>query len=137
MALDASRSETEAALTRQREFVADASHELRTPLTSVLSNLRAAPVDACRARTRRSPSPRCARRGACAGWSPTCCCSPAPTPAASATRQSVDLRQVVRDAAGEAMPLADDHDLSVSLADGDCAAADRARRRPTTCTGWS
>jgi two-component system OmpR family sensor kinase len=38
-ALDASRSETEAALRRQREFVADASHELRTPLTSVLANL--------------------------------------------------------------------------------------------------
>ncbi len=38
-ALDASRAETEGALTRQREFVADASHELRTPLTSVLANL--------------------------------------------------------------------------------------------------
>jgi signal transduction histidine kinase len=37
--LDASRAETEGALTRQREFVADASHELRTPLTSVLANL--------------------------------------------------------------------------------------------------
>jgi two-component system, OmpR family, sensor kinase len=38
-ALDESRGETEAALARQREFVADASHELRTPLTSVLANL--------------------------------------------------------------------------------------------------
>ena len=38
-ALDTSRSETEDALRRQREFVADASHELRTPLTSVLANL--------------------------------------------------------------------------------------------------
>ena len=38
-ALDASRGETEDALRRQREFVADASHELRTPLTSVLANL--------------------------------------------------------------------------------------------------
>jgi len=38
-ALAASRSEQEAMLTRQREFVADASHELRTPLTSVLANL--------------------------------------------------------------------------------------------------
>jgi two-component system, OmpR family, sensor kinase len=37
--LDAARSESEAALVRQREFVADASHELRTPLTSVLANL--------------------------------------------------------------------------------------------------
>ncbi len=38
-ALDAARTETEGALARQREFVADASHELRTPLTSVLANL--------------------------------------------------------------------------------------------------
>lgn len=37
--LAAARSEREAALRRQREFVADASHELRTPLTSVLANL--------------------------------------------------------------------------------------------------
>ena len=38
-ALDQAREETEAALGRQREFVADASHELRTPLTSILANL--------------------------------------------------------------------------------------------------
>jgi len=38
-ALGSSRAETEGALARQREFVADASHELRTPLTSVLANL--------------------------------------------------------------------------------------------------
>jgi len=38
-ALDAARTETEATLSRQRAFVADASHELRTPLTSVLANL--------------------------------------------------------------------------------------------------
>lgn len=37
--LSAARSERETALSRQREFVADASHELRTPLTSVLANL--------------------------------------------------------------------------------------------------
>jgi two-component system OmpR family sensor kinase len=37
--LDDAHAETEAMLTRQRRFVADASHELRTPLTSVLANL--------------------------------------------------------------------------------------------------
>ena len=37
--LDAARGEREAAMQRQREFVADASHELRTPLTSILANL--------------------------------------------------------------------------------------------------
>jgi signal transduction histidine kinase len=37
--LDQARSEREATMKRQREFVADASHELRTPLTSVLANL--------------------------------------------------------------------------------------------------
>ncbi len=37
--LDAARAEREAAMNKQREFVADASHELRTPLTSILANL--------------------------------------------------------------------------------------------------
>ena len=37
--LDAARAEREAAMQKQREFVADASHELRTPLTSILANL--------------------------------------------------------------------------------------------------
>ncbi|HEY0632923.1 MAG TPA: histidine kinase dimerization/phospho-acceptor domain-containing protein, partial [Thermoleophilaceae bacterium] len=39
MALGQARSETQSALDRQRQFVADASHELRTPLTSILANL--------------------------------------------------------------------------------------------------
>jgi signal transduction histidine kinase len=37
--LGEARTESETALSRQREFVADASHELRTPLTSILANL--------------------------------------------------------------------------------------------------
>ena len=43
--LGAARSETEASLARQREFVADASHELRTPLTSILANLELLEAD--------------------------------------------------------------------------------------------
>ena len=50
--LDAARAEREAALKRQREFVADASHELRTPLTSILANLELLQADAARTPTR-------------------------------------------------------------------------------------
>jgi len=39
------RTESETALSRQREFVADASHELRTPLTSILANLELLETD--------------------------------------------------------------------------------------------
>ncbi|HEY1596553.1 MAG TPA: histidine kinase dimerization/phospho-acceptor domain-containing protein, partial [Thermoleophilaceae bacterium] len=45
IALDSARSETQAMLERQREFVADASHELRTPLTSILTNLELLEAD--------------------------------------------------------------------------------------------
>jgi two-component system, OmpR family, sensor kinase len=37
--LEASQADRDAAMEKQRAFVADASHELRTPLTSVLANL--------------------------------------------------------------------------------------------------
>jgi len=43
--LDRARSKTEAALERQRDFVADASHELRTPLTALLANLEMLSTD--------------------------------------------------------------------------------------------
>jgi signal transduction histidine kinase len=118
MALDASRSETEAALARQREFVADASHELRTPLTSVLSNLEllestlhgedaeiAESALRSSRRMRRLVADLLLLARADAGR--------------EATRVSVDVRDIVRDAAGEALPLAGDHELSVSLPNGD------------------
>ena len=38
-ALEASQADRDAAMQKQKAFVADASHELRTPLTSVLANL--------------------------------------------------------------------------------------------------
>ncbi|MCX6393255.1 MAG: HAMP domain-containing sensor histidine kinase [Solirubrobacterales bacterium] len=44
--LDMARGRSESALTRQREFVADASHELRTPLTSLIANLELLESDA-------------------------------------------------------------------------------------------
>ena len=97
--LSAARTETEAALARQREFVADASHELRTPLTSILANLELLEAELDRRAARRWPARRCARRAACAGWWPTCCCWPAPTPAARPPRAPVDLAAVAREAA--------------------------------------
>ena len=121
MALDASRSETEAALSRQREFVADASHELRTPLTSVLSNLEllqstlegedaeiAESALRSSRRMRRLVADLLLLARADAGR--------------VASRHPVDLRTVVRDAAGEALPLAAGHELSVSIANGDSPA---------------
>ena len=48
--LDAARAEREAAMKKQREFVADASHELRTPLTSILANLELLQASLRRAR---------------------------------------------------------------------------------------
>ncbi len=114
MALDASRSETEAALARQREFVADASHELRTPLTSVLSNLEllqsslegedaeiAASALRSSRRMRRLVADLLLLARADAGR--------------MAARQPVDLRNVVGDAVGEALPLSDGQTLNVSL----------------------
>ena len=114
MALDASRTETEAALARQREFVADASHELRTPLTSVLSNLELLQAtlvgeDAEIAESALRSSRRMRRLVA------DLLLLARADAGRVATRQSVDLRSVVRDAVGEALPLAPGHDLSVSL----------------------
>jgi signal transduction histidine kinase len=111
-ALDASRSETEAALRRQREFVADASHELRTPLTSVLANLelladelQGEPAESAKAALRSTRRMRrlvgdlllLAR--------------------ADAERQRparpTDLADVLLDAAGELGAVAEDHHLTI------------------------
>jgi len=111
--LDAARAETESALARQREFVADASHELRTPLTSVLANLellaealhdeqRLTATAALRSaqRMRRLVADLLLLARADAGRK---------TP-----RTSFDLAEVVADAAGELEPVAGVHRLSVS-----------------------
>ncbi len=123
-ALDSARSETEAALVRQREFVADASHELRTPLTSVLANLelleeeltgepREAAASALRSsqRMRRLVGDLLLLARADAGrWAP---------------HRPVDLAEVVTEAAAELEPVAGGHDISVAAPAG--AQVDGAR----------
>ena len=112
-ALDDARTETEAALTRQREFVADASHELRTPLTSVLANLelleetlqgepREAAASALRSsrRMRRLVADLLLLARADTGREPL--------------HAPVDLSGIVTDAAAELEPVAGDHEISVS-----------------------
>jgi two-component system, OmpR family, sensor kinase len=112
--LSAARGETEAALARQRAFVADASHELRTPLTSILANLelleseldgegREMAESALRSsrRMRRLVGDLLLLARADAGRE---------VPAAP-----VDLSAVAREAAAEAGALSSDHPLSLDL----------------------
>jgi signal transduction histidine kinase len=116
-ALGDARSETEAALTRQREFVADASHELRTPLTSVLANLelleeeltgeqRITAASALRSsrRMRRLVGDLLLLARADAGR--------------VAVHDPVDLSMVVTDAASELEPVAGDHEISIAAPPG-------------------
>ena len=120
-ALDEAHAETEAMLTRQRRFVADASHELRTPLTSVLANLELLAdhpaigrshgdeAEAVRSALRSSRRMRrlvadlllLARSDVGRGW------------VGFGSRQPVDLARVALEAAAELGPLAADHQLSV------------------------
>src|SRR5215203_1792901 len=112
-ALDAARTETEATLARQRQFVADASHELRTPLTSVLANLelleetlhgdqREAAASALRSsrRMRRLVADLLLLARADAGR--------------AVPHEPVDLSSVVTEVAAELEPVAGDHELSIS-----------------------
>jgi len=115
--LDEARSETEQAMQRQREFVADASHELRTPLTSVLANLellelelegeqQEAAASALRSsrRMRRLVADLLLLARADAGR--------------VAPREPVDLSAIVAEAAGELEPVAGDHQISVDAPPG-------------------
>jgi signal transduction histidine kinase len=110
--LDAAHAETEQALARQRQFVADASHELRTPLTSVLANLellseslRGDEAEAARSALRSSRRMRrlvgdlllLARTDV----------------GRVVAREPCDLAQVVVEAAAELGPVGEDHEISI------------------------
>jgi two-component system OmpR family sensor kinase len=114
--LDAARSETQAALDRQRRFVADASHELRTPLTSILANLELLSAqlegeDAEAARSALRSSRRMRRLVA------DLLLLARADAGRVKRREPIDLRTVVREAAGEVAPLAADRQLSVEVGD--------------------
>jgi two-component system OmpR family sensor kinase len=114
-ALDAARGETEAALDRQREFVADASHELRTPLTSVLANLELLGEELAgeQAETAQAALRSTRRMRRLVG-------DLLLLARADAQRvrphRPVDLADVLIEAAGELEPVAGQHELSVSPA---------------------
>ena len=115
--LDAARGETESALSRQREFVADASHELRTPLTAVLANLELLEEElAGEQRDTATAALRSTRRMR------RLVADLLLLARADAGREvphgPVDLSQVLVEAAAELEPVAGDHRIVVTVAGG-------------------
>jgi two-component system OmpR family sensor kinase len=110
--LEASRNETQEALQRQRQFVADASHELRTPLTSILANLELLTevLDGERRETAESALRSSQRMRRLVGDLLLLARADANR---TQPRSATDLAQVLVDAAAELGPLADSHHLSV------------------------
>ena len=111
-ALEAAQGDTEAALRRQREFVADASHELRTPLTSVLANLELLEASLeGEDRELAAAALRSSRR--MRGLVGDLLLLARADAGRRLGREPVDLAHVLREAAGEVAPLAADHALSI------------------------
>jgi two-component system OmpR family sensor kinase len=110
--LEASRTETEDALARQRQFVADASHELRTPLTSILANLEllAEVLDGERREAAESALRSSKRMRRLVGDLLLLARADANR---TVPHAPTDLGQVLIDAAAEIGPLADGHELMV------------------------
>jgi signal transduction histidine kinase len=110
--LDAARSDTHAALERQREFVADASHELRTPLTSLLANLEllAEELDGEQADTAQAALRSARRMRRLVGDLLLLARADARR---TVSRGPTDLANVLLEAASELGPMAEDHELSI------------------------
>jgi signal transduction histidine kinase len=111
-ALDSARSDTEAALDRQREFVADASHELRTPLTAVLANLEllAEELNGEQAQTAQAALRSTRRMRRLVGDLLLLARADAER---VQPRRATALSEVLVEAAAELEPVSDDHELSV------------------------
>jgi two-component system, OmpR family, sensor kinase len=111
-ALDSARTDTEAMLDRQREFVADASHELRTPLTSVLANLEllAEELEGEQAETAEAALRSTKRMRRLVGDLLLLARADAKR---VQPRRANDLADVLMEAAGELGPVAEDHELSI------------------------
>jgi two-component system, OmpR family, sensor kinase len=111
-ALDQAQGETEDALRRQREFVADASHELRTPLTSVLANLELLEASLeGEDRELAASALRSSRR--MRGLVADLLLLARADAGRRLGHEPVDLSQTLREACSEVTPLAVDHELSV------------------------
>jgi two-component system, OmpR family, sensor kinase len=111
-ALDSARTDTEAMLDRQREFVADASHELRTPLTSVLANLEllAEELDGEQADTAQAALRSTRRMRRLVGDLLLLARADARR---DQPRRPTDLGDVLLEAAAELGPVAEQHDLTI------------------------
>jgi two-component system OmpR family sensor kinase len=110
--LEDAREETESALVRQRQFVADASHELRTPLTSILANLEllADVLDGERGEAARSALRSSQRMRRLVGDLLLLARADAKR---QLPREPTDVGRVLVEAAAELGPVADGHDLTV------------------------
>jgi len=121
--LEGARAETEGALDRQRQFVADASHELRTPLTSILANLEllAEILDGDQGEAARSALRSSQRMRRLVGDLLLLARADAKR---QLPREPTDVGRVLVEAAAELGPVADGHNLAV---DADEAVVDGAR----------
>ena len=110
--LEASRNETQEALQRQRQFVADASHELRTPLTSILANLELLTevLDGEQAEAARSALRSSQRMRRLVGDLLLLARADAHR---TQPHSPTDLAQVLVDAAAELGPVSDGHHLTI------------------------
>ena len=115
--LNAARTELEAMLSRQREFVADASHELRTPLTSILANLELLEAELSGEDAEMVQSAlRSSRR--MRGLVSDLLLLARADAHREHVREAVDVGEVICAAAGEAAPLGAGHDLAVDADSG-------------------